>query len=510
MKINIISTNHKSKSNKYFNFKLSNLNYIKDKDWNNKIFNCWYKNKYIYIILWNKSSFNNIVDEGHGRSVDRDVIFEKGEFITFTYDDDDYSEWESKTNKKMLKYKDIHKNDICVLLGSGPSLKRYKKINNAIHFGVNHINKLIDFDIDYYFLNDWGGVIKDRSVLNYKVNKMRFFSYYKKKSNSLNYGEGIYPKYKNELIRSNLPFEYIECVPRRDARIKDFKWFSELDKYGLGSSINSMIRILQIALYMGFKHIILVGCDCSDKYENVLSLWKQSFIQVDKYYKDVNIFVYNSINLKYKPEFNLLNIMILKKEDNKYFFNKHLLDILFKKNDWENFKFNDCVFKNYNDIYGYIESKNEIKENIIYLNENSIISYIFNKNLFNVSKKLVTENINNIFKNIILSYNNENYNANYKYLLINSLNVMNDNVINIIINFKENIIIIHNNKKKEYIILGKIIYFLKYYNIKVTTYNIVDILIIAIRYSCYFNILSNKKLCCQELIDKHYFKEFIV
>lgn len=510
MKINITSTNHRSKSNKYFNFKLSDLEYIKDKEWDNKIFNCWYKNKYIYIILWKKSSFNNILDEGHGRSVDRDVIFDKGEFITFTYDDNDYSEWESKINKKFMKYKNIHTNEICVLLGSGPSLKKYKKIKNAIHFGVNHMNKQIDFDIDYYFLNDWGGVIKDPSVLNYKVNKMRFFSYYKKKSNSLKYGEGIYPKYKNTIIKSKLPFEFIECVPRRDARIKDFKWFRELEKYGLGSSINSMIRILQIALFMGFKHIILVGCDCSGKYNAVLPLWKQSFSEVDRLYNDVNIFVYNSINLHYKPEFNLLNIMILKKEENKYFFNKHLMDILFKKNNWENFKFNNLIFKNYDKSYGYIESENPINNNIISLTENSIIRYIFNKNLFNVSKIIVNDKLKSMFNNIVVSYNKDKYNDNYKYILINNTNIINKNIINVIINFKENIIIINNDNNKEYVILGKIIYFLKYYNINITSNNIVDILILSIRYNCYFNILSNRKLCFQEFIDKYYFKDCLI
>ena len=169
MKINIVSIKHKSNKNYYFNFKLKDLEYLGNSKWSNKVFKCWYQTRYINIILWNYSSFKNIEDEGHGRTIKNDIVFKKGDFLTFVYDDNDYTEWESTINSNMIKYKNIHKNNICVLLGSGPSLKKYKKIENAIHFGVNHINKLVDYDIDYYFLNDWGGVKKDSSVLNFKV-----------------------------------------------------------------------------------------------------------------------------------------------------------------------------------------------------------------------------------------------------------------------------------------------------------------------------------------------------
>ena len=128
MKINIVSTNHRfNTNNAYFNFKLKDLEYLGDKPWTNKVFSCWYKSKYIDVILWNKSSLGN-EDEGHGRSVLKNIFFQTGEFLTFTYDDDDFSEWKSDINKKLLNYKDIHKDEICVLLGAGETIRKYKKI----------------------------------------------------------------------------------------------------------------------------------------------------------------------------------------------------------------------------------------------------------------------------------------------------------------------------------------------------------------------------------------------
>ena len=504
MKINIISTNHNSKKPNFFNFKLSDLEYLGKRSWTNKVFKCWYQTKYVNIILWDYSSFKNIRDEGHGRSVNNNIIFKEGEHLTFTYDENDYSEWKSTVNKNLLKYKNIHENDICVLLGSGPSLKQYKKIDNAVHFGVNHINKLVDYDIDYYFLNDWVGVKKDSSVLNFKVNKMRFYSYYKKKSNFIEYGEGIYPKYKKELDNSKLPYEYIECVTRRDTNIKKFKWFKNIEKYGLGSSINSMIRIFQLALYMGFKHIIIVGCDCSDTYKRVLKLWKHAFNESNKLYPKVNIFIYNPVNLKLKPTFNLLNIMIIKKNENKYYFNKYLFDRLFKNNTWKSFTFNNLNFKSFNNELGYIESEEEIKDNVVKITGDSILKYLFNHNLSKISTLIVSDTIKNIFNKQTIVFERENYNNSNKLLMINN-NTNHENIINININYKENVIIIQNNYKMQSIILGKIVYFLTYYNIKVTHKNIVDILILAFRFEILFNIISIKKICCEDKIDNKFF-----
>ena len=258
---------------------------------------------------------------------------------------------------------------------------------------------------------------------------------------------------------------------------------------------------------MGFKHIILVGCDCTDNYEVVIKLWKEAFIKVDELYPDVNIFIYSPANLKLKPTFNLLNLMILKKEKNKYFLNKNLFDLLFKNNNWEFFTFENLIFKPYNNELVYFESNEIINTNIIILPHKSVLKYLFNFNLKKVSELFINNTITNIFEknNIILSRDLYKKNSkNNKLVLINE-NIYHENVINININFNENTLVIHNNYIKQTIILGKILYFLKYYSIKININNVVDILLISLRYQILFNILSTRQLCCEFLIDEIFF-----
>ena len=265
-----------------------------------------------------------------------------------------------------------------------------------------------------------------------------------------------------------------------------------------------MIRIFQLALYMGFKHIIIVGCDCSDTYKRVLKLWKHAFNESNKLYPKVNIFIYNPVNLKLKPTFNLLNIMIIKKNENKYYFNKYLFDRLFKNNTWKSFTFNNLNFKSFNNELGYIESEEEIKDNVVKITGDSILKYLFNHNLSKISTLIVSDTIKNIFNKQTIVFERENYNNSNKLLMINN-NTNHEKIINININYKENVIIIQNNYKMQSIILGKIVYFLTYYNIKVTHKNIVDILILAFRFEILFNIISIKKICCEDKIDNKFF-----
>ena len=512
MKINIVSTKHRfNNNNAFFNFKLTDLEYLGDKPWSNKVFSCWYKSKYIDVILWNKSSLEK-KDEGHGRSVGKNIFFQSGEFLTFTYNNNDFSEWESCINEKLIKYKDIHKNEICVLLGSGETIRKYKKIENAIHFGVNHVNKHINFELDYYFLNDRAGLVKDTGLVKYKVNKMKFYSYYKKKSNFIKYGEGIYPKYKTILDDSKIPYEYIECVSKRDYRKKKFKWFKDLDRYGLGSSVNTMLKLLQISLYMGFKHIILVGCDCSGTYEPVSELWRLAFKETDILYPDVNITIYNPINLNLKPKFNILNIMVLRREKNVIYFNKYLMNKLLS-NNWDDAVIEDAYNNKLklnivDETIGKGTFLNETNNNnCIYIGEQKIVKYFFNNNIKNVSEYFKTVSFEKIFykKNIFLDYKKYVEGNNNKMIYMNSRKeISNDKIINISINFNLNSIVIENNGIKESILLGKILYLLKYYKFGFSHKNISDSVLICISNAYHFNLVSTDNLLMESYCDNKF------
>ena len=76
-------------------------------------------------------------------------------------------------------------------------LQKNYKINKSSVLGHSDIAPFRKQDPGKNF--PWKSLLSSKSVLKFKVNKMRFFSYYKKKSNFLKYGEGIYPKFKKDL-----------------------------------------------------------------------------------------------------------------------------------------------------------------------------------------------------------------------------------------------------------------------------------------------------------------------
>jgi hypothetical protein len=445
MKINIISVNHKG----HFIFNEADLSYINILNWHNKLFMCWYIDKYIVI----KLVFG--IYGGIG-IVKKFVDFKVGEFITFTYNNKDYSEWESDMNHDLIKYKNIHSNEICVILGNGPSIKNYKKIKNAIHFGMNHIYNYIDYDIDYYFLNDIDGFIKNPDIANYKVNKMRFYSHYKKKS-SFACGTGIYPKYKKELDNSNHPYQIVDCCTTRDISIKPFTWFRELDKFCLGSSRNTGLKVLELALYMGFKHIVLVGCDCTDKYSYLTNRWNHAFNEVNKLYNNdnINISIYNPVNLKLKPEFNLNNIFILEKIDNSsFYFNKYLMDCLFNHSIWDNTTLydinnNKIVLKYHNDILGIGSYSRNIDDIRIIKLDNASLKRELNNIIFKkFNNDLILNDELQFFNNIQLFTNIKTYKRskyiNNKLLTINKNKEKHSHIIDITIN-NEYVLITNNS-----------------------------------------------------------------
>ena len=445
MKINIISVSE----NGNFIFNESDLSYISVNDWHNKVFKCWYVNTFINI------KFLYGISGGVGISVDTFTDFVVGEFITFTYDDKDYSEWKTDINRYLIKYKNIHNNDICVILGNGPTIKKYNKIEGAIHFGMSHIYNYVDFDIDYYFLNDCDDFVKNPNIASYSVNKMKFYSHFKKKSNFIEYGEGIYPKYKKQLDESNVPYEIIDCCTSRDSLIKPFKWFTDIENYTIGtSSKNTGLKILQLALYMGFKHIIMAGCDCSNDYSFLVKRWNNAFTETSRLYDNINISVYNPVNLIAKPRFKSTNIFILEKIDNSsFFFNKYLMDSLFNHSDWDNATIldkhnNELILKYHNTTLGIGRYSHGIEDkSIIKVDTQSLKKELYNIKFKKFKNDILNDYKLSLFNNIKLFTNMSKYeqcdDPTKKFLTINKNKVKNNNIIDFTV--ENDFVLITNN-----------------------------------------------------------------
>lgn len=152
-------------------------------------------------------------------------------------------------NPALEKFKNIHIEKRCFIVATGPSLEKsdlevlYR--NKEICFGVNRIFNLTNCNWipDYYvavdtkFLNDYY-----QEIINYPV-KAKFL-----------HGARVDNDYKDEVYS-------LHCVT--DDIFDELPLFSEdIAHVGYGGATVTYVCI-QIAAYMGFKEIYLLGVDCN-------------------------------------------------------------------------------------------------------------------------------------------------------------------------------------------------------------------------------------------------------
>ena len=148
------------------------------------------------------------------------------------------------SKKELSKYKNIHKNKRCFIIGTSPSIKNFKleKLENEIVFTMNKGHFLKDYGIkksNYH-------IITDRKC------------YEEIKKENLNYSNKYF--FHTKISPKNSNFNFIKNTNKIDIdKIKDNKFFT------LGSVI---FPAIQIAYVMGFKKIYLIGIDFSFDKEN--------------------------------------------------------------------------------------------------------------------------------------------------------------------------------------------------------------------------------------------------
>lgn len=161
-------------------------------------------------------------------------------------------------SSKLKKLKDIHKGQRCFIIGSGPSLNQtnLSLIKDEIIFGVNTLyTGLTKFGItcDYYAVSDgimWRNHFKD--ILG--VDAALFLGGWAGRE----YLEdlGLFLKYK-----MNKPFVVRQLGWIHDSN-GNFYFSRDISKGAYEGSTVIIDMCLQMAYYMGFKEVYLLGCDC--------------------------------------------------------------------------------------------------------------------------------------------------------------------------------------------------------------------------------------------------------
>lgn len=153
-----------------------------------------------------------------------------------------------KQNRKNLyKFQNLYNGKRCFIIGNGPSLNvsDLEKIRNEISFASNRIYKIFsstDWRPTFYTIQDYKCICESWNSIS-KIDASEKFI-------------GIVPYYKYDY---NVGFHYIALF--LDNFYPDLPKFSDDIKYGIFEGYTVTYMNLQLAVYMGFKEIYLLGVD---------------------------------------------------------------------------------------------------------------------------------------------------------------------------------------------------------------------------------------------------------
>lgn len=156
-----------------------------------------------------------------------------------------YASWYKSDRDALKKYKDIHKGEDCFIVGNGPSLNKtdLTLLSDYHVFGLNKIQLIFEkqkFDLSYHVtVNKYVIEQIDKELNDNAFNCPSFISYTYSRNR----------KYKNPLVNKILT---------------NGRWsfyHSILEPISEGYTVTYVA--MQIAFYMGFKNVFLVGVDHS-------------------------------------------------------------------------------------------------------------------------------------------------------------------------------------------------------------------------------------------------------
>lgn len=153
-----------------------------------------------------------------------------------------HKKWLQFESDRLLKFKDIHKGKDCFLIGNGPSLNKMDLhlLNDYYTIGLNKIFLLFDktnLKIDYHVCVN--GFVIEQCASNFLEMKCPSFISYKNRDNSLTGSEKIF---------------FIGDVHSK------LKFFEDITT-GISQGSTVTYAAMQIAFYMGFSRIFLIGVD---------------------------------------------------------------------------------------------------------------------------------------------------------------------------------------------------------------------------------------------------------
>ena len=208
--------------------------------------------------------------------------------------------------KTFAEYKNINNGKDIVIIGTGPSLNKYKYLDDVVNIGLNSAISNKSLNLDYLFVQDYNGLKKCISDIEQTEQITKFYGciprqFYGLKESHLNNAiipESIINKHsaKKYFVYCKYPYLPITFNPNID-----YTWLAD------GGSV--AFSAIQFALYTNPRRIYLVGCDCSNGYYNTnnkkikidkkyINSWKELKKFADIYYPDIEIISVNPVGLR--------------------------------------------------------------------------------------------------------------------------------------------------------------------------------------------------------------------
>ena len=202
------------------------------------------------------------------------------------------------------KYRNKHIGQDVVLIATGPSLNKYKPIENAVNIGVNKTIFKKDINLDYYFVIDYAATGSYLKELKNYPNVKKFYA-------TLPYHTYGYKRAvpKLAIIPESLICEHnaSKYYIYSKEPVHPLPLNTEIDKTWLADGGSCIFSAMQFALFTNPKKIYLVGCDCSSGYFDggkgadcsfLIKSWQEIKEFAEIYYPDTEIISVNPVGIK--------------------------------------------------------------------------------------------------------------------------------------------------------------------------------------------------------------------
>ena len=204
--------------------------------------------------IWKENTYFLVTDEWYMERLNRKGI--PADKIINLYDISDKEK--SYHNLEIKRYKDIHKGNSCFIIGHGPSLKASDldilEANHIITFSMNLTYKLFDktkWRPDYYVAMD-----------NRTIDRHSYFKWEDTTKKKCFISDSSERFWKENQSEKNVKYHSI-----RNMNMREVKFSDDISKrVYFGATV--AYDCLQIAAYMGFQKIYLLGMDLAPYEDN--------------------------------------------------------------------------------------------------------------------------------------------------------------------------------------------------------------------------------------------------